>query len=190
MVKNILFIVLLLLGVSGCQQGPAWSVFSLTQAELNQQLAQGSQGLQRTAQLAGLPVQLTINTLEATIAPQGKPVVQLRIQSSGQLQLSLLAMPLTLDITLSGTPYFDQQRQGVYLQQFRIEQSQLQAGRWQGKLKPFNRQLEQLLQELIAARPLYQLDPTKFSHQALLSVPLQLQLQPGLLLLSTGSAQQ
>mgnify|MGYP006152442471 FL=1 len=57
-------------------------------------------------------------------------------------------MPMQLALTLRAEPYFDQQRQAVYLRQFTIVQSDLQAGRWQGKLKPLNRELAQLLQHI------------------------------------------
>lgn len=176
---------LFLLGlVGGCQQSNQLALYSLNEAELNQQLAGQLGLLQQHTKLAGVPLQLQVNKLQATIAPDGKPLIQLALQTEAQAQLLMLQVPLQLALTLSAEPYFDQQRQGVYLRQFRVLQSEMVAGRWQGKLKPLNRELEQLLQQLLAQQPVYRLDANKLSHRALLNIPLSLKLVPGKLMLS------
>lgn len=177
-------LLLMLWLLSGCQQSNQLALFTLSQSELNQQLTGVVSQLQQDVRLAGIPLQLQVNTLQAVIAPDGQPVIELTLQTEAVAQLLMLKAPLQLALRLRAEPFFDQQRQAVYLRQFTVVQSDLQAGRWQGKLKPLNRELAQLLQQMLAQRPVYQLDPTKFSHRALLNVPLALKLVPGNLVLS------
>jgi hypothetical protein len=175
---------LLLTMLSACQHSKQWALYSLSESELNQQLSRSVAQLQQNVRLAGVPLQLQVNTLQAVIAPNGQPLVQLALQTEVQAQLVMLKVPLQLDVMFSAEPYFDQQRQAVYLRQFRLIKSEMTAGRWQGQLKPLNRELEQLLQRVLAQQPVYQLDPSKLSHRALLNIPLALRLEPGKLVLS------
>ena len=179
-----LILVTLLCLLSACQHSNQLALYSLSEAELNQQLARTLTNLAQDVRVAGIPLQFKVNTLQAVIAPDGQPLLQLSLQTDAQAQLAMLKMPMQLALTLSAEPYFDQQRQAVYLRQFRVLNSELAAGRWQGKLKPLNRELEQLLQRLLAEQPVYRLDPQKLSHRALLNMPLALKVMPGKLVLS------
>jgi len=170
--------------LSGCQHSNQLALVSLNEAELNQQLQQSLSKLTRDVRLAGIPVQLQVQQLQAVIAPNGQPVLQLSLQTDIQAQLAMVNLPLQLALTLSAEPYFDQQRQAVYVRQFRVLHSELAAGGMQGKLKPLNRELEQLLQRVLADTPVYRLNPKKLSHRALLNIPLALKVQPGKLVLS------
>lgn len=179
------FFTLLWLGfLSACQYSNQLALYSLTETELNQQLSGSLTRFTQDVRVAGVPLQLKVTSLQALIAPDSQPLIELQLQTEGQAQVSLLKMPLQLALTLRAEPYFDQQRQAVYLRQFQVLSSELTAGRWQGKLKPLNRELAQLLQQLLAQQPVYRLDPTKLSHQALLNMPLAIRLTPGKLLLS------
>jgi len=179
-----LLLVSLLCLLSACQHSNQLALYNLSEVELNQQLQRTLSKLTQDVRLAGIPLQFQVNSLQAVIAPDGQPLLQLSLQTAAQAQLAMLKMPMQLALTLSAEPYFDQQRQAVYLRQFRVIQSELVAGRWHGKLKPLNRELELLLQRLLAEQPVYRLDPQKLSHRALLNMPLALKIMPGELVLS------
>lgn len=183
-IQRTTWVLLSLIFLSACQYSNQLALYSLSQTELNQQLSHSLGLLQQNARLAGIPVQLKVNSLQAQIAQDGQPLIQLQLNTEAQAKMALLQVPLQLALTLSAEPYFDQQRQAIYLRQFRVIQSELTAGRWQGKLKPLNRELEQLLQQLLAQQPVYRLDPNKLSHRALLNIPLAINLTPGKLVLS------
>jgi hypothetical protein len=183
-IQRTTWVLLSLIFLSACQYSNQLALYSLSQTELNQQLSHSLGMLQQNARLAGIPVQLKVNSLQAQIAQDGQPLIQLQLNTEAQAKMALLQVPLQLALTLSAEPYFDQQRQAIYLRQFRVIQSELTAGRWQGKLKPLNRELEQLLQQLLAQQPVYRLDPNKLSHRALLNIPLAINLTPGKLVLS------
>lgn len=179
-----LLVLLWLAVLSACQHSNQLTLYSLSETELNQQLTRSLTNLVKDVRVAGIPLQLKMNRLQAQIAPDGQPLIELQLQTEGLAQLALLKMPMQLALTLRAEPYFDQQRQAVYLRQFQVVTSELSAGRWQGKLKPLNREIAQVLQRLLAEQPVYRLDPQKLSHRALLNIPLALKVVPGKLVLS------
>lgn len=179
-----LLVLLWLAVLSACQHSNQLALYSLSETELNQQLTRSLTNLVKDVRVAGIPLQLKMNRLQAQIAPDGQPLIELQLQTEGLAQLALLKMPMQLALTLRAEPYFDQQRQAVYLRQFQVVTSEFSAGRWQGKLKPLNREIAQVLQRLLAEQPVYRLDPQKLSHRALLNIPLALKVVPGKLVLS------
>lgn len=170
--------------LASCSQTNQLALYRLSEAELNQQLAQQLQQLAQKATVAGLPVKLQVKQLDVQIAPQGKPDVQLTLDTGALVQLALVQLPVQLKLSLSAEPYFDQQRQAVYLRRFQLLDSEMAAGGMQGKLKPLSAELARLLQQQLAQMPVYRLDPNKLSHRMLLNMPLQLQLTPGQISLS------
>jgi hypothetical protein len=172
------------LGLAGCQHTNQLALYQLDQAELNQQLNTKLSRLSQHTRLAGLPVAVQVTQLQTEIGPAGQEVLKLRVQTEAQVKLALIDVPAQLQFVLVAQPYFDQQRQGVYLRQFQLLDAQVAAAGWQGKLKPLSAELAALLQQSLANLPVYQLDPTKLSHQALLNIPLQLKIKPGSLVLS------
>lgn len=171
-------LLLVLVTVFGCSQNNQLAFYRLGEAELNQQLSQQLQQLAQQATVAGLPLKLQVNQLDVQIAPQGKPAVQLTLDTAALVQLALVQLPVQLKLSLSAEPYFDQQRQAVYLRRFQLLNSEMAAGGFAGKLKPLSAEMAKLLQKQLATMPVYQLDPNKLSHRMLLNIPLQLQLSP------------
>ncbi|MCT6700438.1 DUF1439 domain-containing protein [Rheinheimera sp. 4Y26] len=182
-----LFCLVLLL--TSCSQTNQLALYRLSQAELNQQLSQQLQQLAQKATVAGLPLKLQVKQLDVQIAPQGKPDVQLTLDTAALVQLAVVQLPVQLKLSLSAEPYFDQQRQAVYLRRFQLLNSEMAAGGMQGKLKPLSADVARLLQQQLTQMPLYRLDPNKLSHRMLLNIPLQLQLTPGQISLSPAYQQ-
>ncbi len=172
------------LGLAGCQHTNQLALYQLDQAELNQQLNSKLSRLSQRTRLAGLPVAVQVTQLQAEIGPAGQDMVKLSVQTEAQVRLALIDVPAQLQLVLMAQPYFDQQRQGLYLRHFQLLDAGVAAAGWQGKLKPLSAELAALLQQSLANMPLYQLDPAKLSHQALLNMPLQLKIKPGSLVLS------
>lgn len=170
--------------VSGCSHTNQLAFYRLSDAELNQQLSQQIQQLAQKVTVAGLPLKLQVNQLDVQIAPQGKPDVQLTLDTGALVQLAMVPLPVQLKLSLSAEPYFDQQRQAVYLRRFQLLNSEMAAGGLQGKLRPLSAEVARLLQQQLAQMPVYKLDPNKLSHRMLLNMPLQLQLTPGQIRLS------
>ncbi|WP_306517964.1 DUF1439 domain-containing protein [Rheinheimera sp.] len=170
--------------VSGCSHTNQLAFYRLSDAELNQQLSQQIQQLAQKVTVAGLPLKLQVNQLDVQIAPQGKPDVQLTLDTGALVQLAMVQLPVQLKLSLSAEPYFDQQRQAVYLRRFQLLNSEMAAGGLQGKLRPLSAEVARLLQQQLAQMPVYKLDPNKLSHRMLLNMPLQLQLTPGQIRLS------
>lgn len=179
-----LFSLLLVFVAAGCSQSNQLALYRLSEAELNQQLSQQLQQLAQKATVAGLPLKLQVKQLDVQIAPQGKPDVQLDLDTSALVQLALVQLPVQLKLSLTAEPYFDQQRQAVYLRRFQLLNSEMAAGGFAGKLKPLSAEVVRLLQQQLAQMPVYKLDPNKLGHRMLLNMPLQLRLEPGQISLS------
>lgn len=177
-------LLLVLFALIGCSQTNQLAFYRLSEAELNQQLSQQLQQLAQKVTVAGLPLKLQVNQLDVQIAPQGKPAVQLTLDTAALVQLALVQLPVQLKLSLSAEPYFDQQRQAVYLRHFQLLNSEMAAGGLQGKLRPLSAEVARLLQQQLAQMPVYKLDPNKLGHRMLLNMPLQLRLEPGQISLS------
>ncbi len=170
--------------LASCSQTNQLAFYRLTDAELNQHLSQQIQLLGQKVTVAGIPLKLQVNQLDVQIAPQGRPEVQLELDTGALVQLAVLQLPVQLKLALSAEPYFDQQRQAVYLRGFQLRHSEMEAGGLQGKLRPMSAEVAKLFQQQLARMPLYKLDPNKLSHRMLLNMPLQLQLTQGQISLS------
>lgn len=174
---------LLSLCLISCSNRNDVALYSLSEQELSQTASREVATLTQRTKLAGLPLHLAVTSLQSRIAPAGRPEVELSLQLDGQLQ-ALVAVPLQWQLTFSAEPYFDQERQAVLIHNLQIRQSQLNAGGWQGRLKPLSAGLAQQLEQLLLSYPLYQLDPNNWQHRLLLNMPLQIQIQPGELVLT------
>jgi hypothetical protein len=175
---------LLVFVVAGCSQSNQLALYRLSEAELNQQISQQLQQLAQKVTVAGLPVKLQVNQLDVQVAPQGKPDIQLTLDTAALVQLALVQLPVQLKLSFSAEPYFDQQRQAVYLRRFQLLNSEMAAGGFAGKLKPLSAEVTTLLQQQLAQMAVYQLDPNRLSHRMLLNMPLILRLEPGQISLS------
>lgn len=179
-----LLVLLLWLLIAGCSSTNQLALLKLSQDDLNQQLNQELQQRLTPIKLAGIPLQFRSVTVQNQIAPAGRSVIQLQLAADISAQIAVLQLPLQAAISFEAEPYFDQQRQAVYLRQFKLLDAKLAGAGYSGKLKPLSTELEQWLQDWLARQPVYQLDPEKLEHQLLLKMPLRIQLKPGQMLLT------
>ncbi|MFC4656578.1 DUF1439 domain-containing protein [Rheinheimera marina] len=169
--------------LAGCSQMNRIDLYSLSQLELQQQLDQQLQAQAQRGRLLGLPLSLTTKELQLQIAPGQQQQVELKLQMAAELDAVLLPLRTDLMLHLAATPYFDDQKNAVYLSNLQILDSSLGSGNQQFKLQPLSEQAKQLLAMALQGQPVYQLDCDSFSQRMLCDVPLTLQLQPGKLLL-------
>jgi len=181
---NKLWFIVLCLVMVGCSSTNQLALLKLSQDDLNQQLNQELQQRLTPIKLVGVPIQFRSVTVQNQIAPAGRSVIQIQLSAALEAHIAVLQLPLQAAISLEAEPYFDQQRQAVYLRQFKLLDAKLAGDGYSGKLKPLSTELEQWLQNWLARQPVYQLDPEKLEHQLLLKMPLRIQLKPGQMLLT------
>jgi len=169
--------------LAGCSQMNRIDLYSLSQQELQQQLNQQLQAQAQRGRLLGLPLSLTTKNLQLHIAPDGQQQVELKLEMAAELDAVLLPLRTDLMLHLAARPYFDDQKNAVYLSDLKILDSSLGSGQQQFKLQPLSEQAKQLLAITLQGQPIYQLDCASFSQRMLCDVPLTMQLQPGKLLL-------
>lgn len=177
-------ILLLCFVVSSCSNTPSLALYSVSQAELNQMAQQQIGRLQQQVAIKGLPLQFAVQQLDIQIAPAQQPVLWVSLRIQGKVDATLVQLPVAWQLQLAAQPYFDRAKQGIYLRQFQLKHSEIQAGQWQGRLKPLTAPLQAEVERLLADYPVYRLDKTKWQHRLLLDMPLKLQLVPGEIILT------
>ncbi len=175
---------LLLYVLVGCSATNKMALLQLSQNDLNQQLNHQLQQRLSPVKLAGVPLQFRSVSVHNQIAPEGRSVVRLDLSADIAAQIAVIQLPLQTSMSIEAEPYFDQQRQAVYLRQFKVLDAKLSGAGYTGKLKPLSAELQQWLQSWLARQPVYQLDPNKLEHQLLLKMPLKIQLKPGQMVLT------
>lgn len=70
--------------LASCSQTNQLAFYRLTDAELNQHLSQQIQLLGQKVTVAGIPLKLQVNQLDVQIAPQGRPEVQLELDTGAE----------------------------------------------------------------------------------------------------------
>ena len=181
---NKLLGIVMMLVLVGCSSTNQLALLQLTQTDLNQQLNHQLQQRLTPIKLAGIPLQFRAVHVQNQIAPEGRSVIRLDLSADIAAQIAVIQLPLQTAISIEAEPYFDQQRQAVYLRQFKLLDAKVAGAGYSGKLKPLSAELQQWLQNWLTRQPVYQLDPTKLEHQLLLKMPLKIQLKPGQMVLT------
>lgn len=175
---------LLICVLVGCSSTNQMALLKLSQNDLNQQLNAQLQQRLTPIKLAGVPLQFRSVQLQNQIAPEGRSVIRVDLSADIAAQIAVIQLPLQTSFAIEAEPYFDQQRQAVYLRQFKLLDAKVAGAGYSGKLKPLSAELQQWLQSWLARQPVYQLDPNKLEHQLLLKMPLKIQLKPGQMVLT------
>lgn len=179
-----LFGILLMVLLAGCSSTNQFALLKLSQNDLNQQLNTQLQQRLSPIKLSGVPLQFRSVQVENQIAPEGRSVIQLDLSAEIAAKVAVIQLPLQAAISIEAEPYFDQQRQGVYLRQFKLLDAKVASAGYSGQLKPLSTELQQWLQSWLTRQPVYQLDPNKLEHQLFLKMPLKIQLKPGQMVLT------
>lgn len=172
----------LLLLVS-CTQLNHLDIFSLKQQELQSLLLEQLAQQQSKGKLLGLPLTLTVQKLELQLAPKNNQQVELKLELSAEVDALLKSLHADLNLHLAALPYFDDERNAIYLKNLTILDSSVGSGSSQLKLAPLSHEAKVILSQLLNRQPVYRLDCSKVTEKLLCDIPLTLVLQPGELLL-------
>lgn len=179
--QKILALALLLL--ASCSQLNHLDIFSLKQQELQSVLLDQLEQQQNKGKLLGLPLTLTVRQLELQLAPENKQQVELKLALGAEVDALFKPLNTNLNLHLSALPYFDDEKNAVYLKDLQILDSSVGSGSSQIKLAPLSNEAKTILSQLLNRQPVYQLDCSKVTEKVLCGMPLTLVLRPGELLL-------
>ncbi|MBZ9613246.1 DUF1439 domain-containing protein [Rheinheimera maricola] len=171
-------LILLLLLVS-CSQLQQMSTYSVSAADLEQILRQQIPGLTRQANVAGIPLNMKVDTMQVDIGPDNSDRVRVNTGATATLSLFGLSYPATLQLDVEGVPYYDGTEQAVYLRSVKLLDSSIEASGYRGNLAPVSNELLQLVNGYLANNPVYKLDTTNPTVKLLTAVPLNMAVQNG-----------
>lgn len=172
-----------LLLLASCTQLNHLDIFSLQQQELQSLLLERLEQQQGKGKMLGLPLTLTLRQLDLQLVPENKQQVELKLAIGAEVDALFKPLHTDLNLHLSALPYFDDEKNAIYLKNLTILDSSVGSGSSQLKLAPLSNEAKVILAQLLDRQPVYQLDCSKVTEKVLCGMPLTLVLQPGELLL-------
>lgn len=170
--------------LNGCANLPQWSVFSISDSEIEQALDKQLVQLQKKAYLAGIPLMLSVDDLSVDIGPNGRNVVALGAKASATVSAFGLSYPMKVSLLLEGTPYYDSDKKAVFVHSLTLLDSTIDAGGYKGNIAPVSGEIMMLVNGYLASNPVYQLDTSNDVIGIFSSVPLTLNVEQGKLTLT------
>ncbi|MBJ2129738.1 DUF1439 domain-containing protein [Alteromonas sp. IB21] len=171
------------LTIAGCATLSQLSVYTVSNAELEQVLDSQISTLQKKTSLAGIPLFLDVEDMTATIGPDGRDVVQLGAIATARVSAFGLNYPAKVSLSLEGTPYYDSEEKAIFVRSLSLLDSTIDAGGFKGNLAPVSGEFMQLINGYLSTNPVYRLDSTNKAVSLLSTVPLQLSVENGQLAL-------
>lgn len=172
-----------LLLLASCTQLNHLDMFSLKQQELQRLLLNQLEQQQGKGKMLGLPLTLTVQKLELQLAPDNKQQIELKLALGAEVDALFKPLHTDLNLYLSALPYFDDEKNAIYLKNLTILDSSVGSGSSQLKLAPLSNEAKTILTQVLNRQPVYKLDCNKVTEKVLCGMPLTLVLQPGELLL-------
>ena len=169
--------------LAGCATLSQLSVYTVSNAELEQVLDSQISTLQKKTSLAGIPLFLDVEDMTATIGPEGRDVVQLGAIATARVSAFGLNYPAKVSLSLEGTPYYDSEEKAIFVRSLSLLDSTIDAGGFKGNLAPVSGEFMQLINGYLSTNPVYRLDSTNKAVSLLSAVPLQLSVENGQLAL-------
>ena len=176
---RLLLSVALAIILAGCATLSQLSVYTVSNAELEQVLDCQISTLQKKTSLAGIPLFLDVEDMTATIGPEGRDVVQLGAMATARVSAFGLNYPAKVSLSLEGTPYYDSEEKAIFVRSLSLLDSTIDAGGFKGNLAPVSGEFMQLINGYLSTNPVYRLDSTNKAVSLLSAVPLQLSVENG-----------
>lgn len=182
-----LSVLLSVLVLASCAQLGSIASYSVSESDLEQMLAQQIPKLSHQATAAGIPLRLQVDKMKVAIGPDNSDLVRLDTSASAVLSLFGLSYPAEMNLQVEGAPYYDAEKQAVFLRSVNLISSNIDAAGYRGNLKPVNSELLQLINGFLADNPVYRLDTTNPTMKLLSQVPLNMAVQNGSLRFSPSN---
>ncbi|MDP5137674.1 DUF1439 domain-containing protein [Rheinheimera baltica] len=183
--RFILYIFVLLL--AGCSQLQQMSTYSVSEADLEQLLRQQIPSLTRQANVAGIPLNMKVDTMQVDIGPDNSDRVRVNTGATATLSLFGLSYPATMQLNVEGVPYYDGAEKAVYLRSVKLLGSTIEAAGYRGNLAPVSNELLALVNGFLANNPVYRLDTSNPTVKLLTAVPINMAVQSGRISFAPGN---
>ncbi|GAA6185248.1 MULTISPECIES: DUF1439 domain-containing protein [Alteromonadaceae] len=165
--------------LTGCASTQGLSVFSFSNAQVQSLLSQQLPNLSEKVNVMGLPVELNVNNLSVNIGPDNRDVIALGVDSGAEINAFAFKYPVRLMLQIEGSPSYDSDKKAVYLQNLKLVDSTVEAGKYKGNLNLLNDQVMNLINTFLATTPVYKLDMADPKVALLSKVPLNIKVVEG-----------
>lgn len=172
----LIFAVLLL---TGCAQLSQMSIYSVSEPQLEQLLAQQLPKLSRQAEVAGIPLKMDVQKMSVAIGPDNTDVIRIDTAASAVLSLFGLSYPANMKLVVEGAPYYDAQQKAIYVRSVKLVDTNIEAAGYRGNLAPVSNELLQIVNGYLANNPVYRLDTSDPTVKLLTAVPLNMSVRSG-----------
>ncbi|WP_026294495.1 DUF1439 domain-containing protein [Salinimonas chungwhensis] len=173
--------------LSGCATLSQLSSYTVSDAELEKVLNEQVSKLQKKSSLAGIPLVLNVDEMTVAVGPDGKDVVRLGTKATASVSAFGFSYPAKISLQLQGTPYYDSEKKAIFVRSLSLLDSTINAGGYKGNLAPISSEFMQLINSYLSTNPVYELDTTNKAINFLSTVPLQLMVEQGRLVLQPKS---
>lgn len=169
--------------MTGCATLSQLSVYTISNAEIEQVLDSQLVNLQEQASIAGIPLLLEVDDIDVAIGPDGRDVVRLGTDATASIKAFGFSYPAKISLSLEGTPYYDSEKKAIFVRSLSLLDSSIDAGGYKGNLAPLSGEVMQLLNGYLASNPVYKLDVTNKAVSLLSTIPIDLTVEQGQLAL-------
>ncbi|WP_296048763.1 DUF1439 domain-containing protein [uncultured Alteromonas sp.] len=174
------FILATLLGlICACSTLSSIASYTVTEHDIEQGLLKQIDQLSEKTSVAGIPVMLSVESLDVTVGPDNRSVVALQADATASVSVFGLKYPAKVKLGLEGEPYYNQQEKALYVRSLKLTHSEIDAAGFKGNLTPLADRYMGLFNGYLASHPVYRIDTAKGGLAWLSNVPLSLDITPG-----------
>ncbi|MEC9259823.1 MAG: DUF1439 domain-containing protein [Pseudomonadota bacterium] len=172
-------VVLILLYCNACSVISSVTSYSVTEQDIEQGLLKQIDQLSEKTLVAGIPVLLSVESLDVIVGPDNRSVVALQADAIASVSVFGLRYPAKVKLGLEGEPYYNQQEKALYVRSLTLTRSEIDAAGFKGNLTPLADRYMGLFNSYLATHPVYQVDSAKGGLAWLSNMPLGLDIRPG-----------
>ncbi|MGO2011891.1 MAG: DUF1439 domain-containing protein [Pseudoalteromonas sp.] len=167
--------------LTACNTTNGVSVYSFTNSEIESVLTEQLPKLSEEIRLMGLPVQFDVNDLSVNVGPDNRDVVVLGADSSAVINALALEYPVRLKLQIEGSPFYDSEKNAVFLRNVKLLDSSVDTGGFKGNLGVLNDEALQIINGFLAVNPVYKLNTDDPKIALLSKLPLDMKIQEGVI---------
>lgn len=169
--------------MSGCASLSQLSTYTVSNSELEQVLKSQLDSLRSESTVVGIPLSLAVKDMTVNIGPENRDVVQLGTRAIADITVLGFSYSATLNLRLEGTPFYDSQQKAIFIRSLALRESSVEAGGYKGDLAPISDEVMSLVNTYLSSNPVYKMDTTNDAVRLLTSIPLDLTVAQGKLVL-------
>ncbi|MCU7553198.1 DUF1439 domain-containing protein [Alteromonas sp. ASW11-19] len=168
---------LMTLTLIGCSNIAELSRYTVSEEDIQRQLAGSITQLQEKVSVSGIPMTLNVDSMQVDIGPEGRDVIQLGTSATASVNVFGIEYPATVRLMLEGKPVYNAEKKAVYVHNLALLDSEIEANGYRGNLAPVSDRLMMLVNSYLQRTPVYELDTSKQLIRYLSELPVELRIE-------------